>query len=328
MKILNISPLQKINSFKNVSFRASNNVKDSFTLEDNKKIQKVTIKDLDDNDIEALVVEKESKNPELTGNEKDLELYVQGERVAYAILQDTFAKDCLRVAELYADEHKYRRYKGIGTQLLKLAVLESQKRGYGGNIVLEASHSAYSPLAFYYKNNFVIPRLGCKSIKHFPEKYNCAIDLAVREGEYVGKYLPIYQLSANMHLYEKDAKALLKGKRLYKDRKCELLSQKEFNGMNYSAYFFQSPYENEFFTAIVNNDAKKNKVASISTLYLKENEQKQKYFEVQEIDDCMNHRNRKEVKQYMFDTLDNLAQKFNYAPTQYNLDVDDLDDED
>ncbi|OGI01002.1 MAG: hypothetical protein A2Y25_07810 [Candidatus Melainabacteria bacterium GWF2_37_15] len=44
-----------------------------------------------------------------------------------------------------------RKYKGIGTKLIQLAVEESIRRGYEGRVKLE---SVYAALAFYYKCGF------------------------------------------------------------------------------------------------------------------------------------------------------------------------------
>lgn len=91
-------------------------------------------------------------------NEKADKLgYASLEYPAGGILKKPAGKDyiynSMELTELESQNQarKISPYKGIGTELLKAAVLESQKQGFGGRIHLMA-YDKNSPVIFYYKN--------------------------------------------------------------------------------------------------------------------------------------------------------------------------------
>ena len=127
--------------------------------------------------------------------------------LGYLVLADSSNRDSVMIYELFTCEHNKRKYKGVGTELLKAAVQESIKRGYDGRAVVYAAHVP-QPFVFYYKNNF----------RPFveQEKYTPALDFVARNPSLrIEQFLPNVK-SMYMRIDEDGARALLNGKRLYK----------------------------------------------------------------------------------------------------------------
>lgn len=307
MQIPKILPFTKINlTPRTPSFCSSSPIEDSFSLDEHKKVKKVIIQDMEGRDIEASIVEKVSSNPDATCNQKDFLFYIHGKQVAHATVQDNFGRD-LRLGELYSEEPEMRKYKGIGTKLLECAVLESIKRGYEGRVSVQASHSAYSPLAFYYKNNFVVEKSKDNSLENNLEIFNAPIDYAIKTNTYVGDILPVYRQSAYMNLDENGAKAFLEGRRLYEERYFKPLKRTSIKGDEFASYLIQSPYEKEYFLAIFNESAKRNKLVNVTPLFLKETPEGEKYFDIKETDNSLSVWRNKEVKQFTRENIEALS---------------------
>ena len=228
---------------------------DTFEKSTDTRSYKVKIKDLDGNDVDAIIYETIPENAKLCGNEKHFDIYIKGQRLGYALVQDTISKKpYLNLVYLYTQEHEERTYKGMGTELLKCVVKESYKRGYKGNVHVNAQHSAYSPLIFYYKNNFICPKSEEAELYGHLECCNAPIQYAIKNN------LPIDSILGNMGrtliLDEEGAKAFLKGEKLYKERFCKKINETAIRDQKYSASFVQSPYKDEYFLFIANEDRK------------------------------------------------------------------------
>lgn len=176
----------------------------------NVEIKSFSFADKFDNPLKAVIYdEKLSKEAaEFYGEDsKKFVARLNGENIGHLTLSNHYKEDCLVIQELFTKKDK-KGYKGIGTELLKLAVLESQKRGFEGKIKLTASNEP-PPFVFYYKNNFLPDKKDAQ--------YLAAIDYAARNNIDISKLLNGIT-SISMSLSKEGAQALLKGERLYEKR--------------------------------------------------------------------------------------------------------------
>ena len=273
---------------------------DNDTLElSSKKTKKVTIKDKSGNNIEIDIQR---------ANLDDDILYrtlVEGKR-AYAVVSPGNDGNGLYLSHLY--NYAKDTHRGVGTELLKCAVEESQNRGYKGKLNVYAANGKYSPFAFYYKNNFIF-RKG--------DRRDAIVQYAVRHNIPVCKLIPEYDSQAMMYLDEKSANKFLEGNRSYKERTFEEVLKKSVNGNDYSANFIQSPYENQYYLLIAKSNEKiinKNQhiPTFVMTLNEKTNENGKKCLEISAINnywDC-------ELKQnFIIEALSKIEQEKGYEKT-------------
>ena len=244
------------------------------------KITPVKIQDISGNPIDAVIEEKNVSDKETIPDNKKFSLMVNGKELGYATVRDNDRQNALDLYSIYTEEYDNKNYKKAGTELLKQAVNESIKRGYNGRIETWASNKSYSPVGFYYKENFIVPPFSEYSTCIYTQRHNAAIEYSIANNIPVQNVLPYSYRKGQMKLDEQGAKALLDGKRLYEDRIFEKIEQKNINGTNYSANFIQSPLENEYFVFIANEDAEEDKAEFVVTLHEKENKNGQKQFVV------------------------------------------------
>ena len=244
---------------------------------------------------------------------------VNSEQIGYMDVQDSLDKDILQVPYLYTQEHKSRKYKGAGTQLLKCAVEESIKRGYNGKLKLQASHSACSPMVFYYKNNFVIPRPSDCRLYGYENCHNAVIEYAIANNIPIDNLLPETKRSAFMKLDEQGAKAFLQGKQLYKERSVEKLAEKNIDDENYSANLIKSPNSGEYFLLIVNENSGNLKADLVITLQEKTDENNVKHLKICDI--CEYEFSDNEDMNFAFETVEKLAQEKGYDKTTVTSDL-------
>lgn len=176
----------------------------------NKIVGKVKIKDLADNVHQGVIIRK---NSEETGNFSDSEIYtlnINGTEKGRITLFENNKHGYLVVNALNANDFGEGDYKGIGTELLKIAAQRSMDKGFGGKLALVATGEK-SPVAFYYKNNFkLIPSHDDKE----DAKTLAIIDYAVRNNVSPDNVLN-FPNSVSMMLDKEGAQALLCGERLY-----------------------------------------------------------------------------------------------------------------
>lgn len=169
---------------------------------------KILLQDKDKKSIEVDFSERKIQHDfeKIIGeNPKNIVIVKDGEDLASIIFSDYYKKDALYIDGLMCQKARNKGYKKTGTELLKIAIKESMKRGYGGKIHVCASYSP-PPFVFYYKNNF-LPEGRY-------EKYLELIDYAANENENIENLMPDIT-SMPMFLDEKGARAVLENRRLY-----------------------------------------------------------------------------------------------------------------
>lgn len=253
---------------------------DSFELSSN--VQKVKIKDISGSDKEAVITKSAEEGHSGDDSEKFV-ISADGKNLGYAVVKNSRNKKELNLFHLYTEEHASRHYKGAGTELLKCAVKESINRGYNGKTRLYASHAEYSPLVFYYKNNFIVEKSASGYIYELNHNLNAAIHYAALNNLPIYDVLPYSCSQTFMYLDEKGAEAFLDGKRLYENRTAEKLSSKEINGVSCTASLIQSPYENEYYLLVTEDEPEKKKAMFAVTLEEKEADEGGKYFEIKDL---------------------------------------------
>lgn len=164
-------------------------------------IKNIIIKDNEGNDIEAELIKVLPKN-----GRKGLLIRLDGEVLGVLKYLRNYASKSLEVAHLRTTENKDREFKGIGTELLKQAVIESKNEGFEGRLTLFAMHTP-PPVCFYYKNNFRMQEIRNK--KRQPViRYSCKNNINLSDVN------EIYNRRGfNMKLSKKGANALLEGER-------------------------------------------------------------------------------------------------------------------
>lgn len=257
----------------------------------------VKIKDLDGNDVDAVItVKTESEKG------KQLLLTVNGEIAAHISFLHTNNK--FEIEGLYnMSAYPNNRYKGAGTELLKCAVSESIDKGFGGEIHLYASQpngNPYTPIPFYYKNNFNLTgrSLSLEAMTLFSIQNNINV-------------IPAWT-SAEMLLDKAGAKALLEGKRLYQNAELEKIDEKEINGSNCSAYLFQSKKDGGSCVLITYND-NFGGLDFVSAEFKEQNGNNgNKHFVITQIDGGAAE---KEEFRFAMETIEQLRKKYNYGRT-------------
>ncbi len=91
-----------------------------------------------------------------------------------------------------------KQYKGIGTELVKIAIKESQRRGMGGRVCLNATTTNAnlgSPVPFYYKMGFESSR---KDIQRKIEDSMASRENIPKEYESTTMFLPEDKILKNL----------------------------------------------------------------------------------------------------------------------------------
>lgn len=204
---------------------------------------------LDDEERRKDILSGTSDEKYLKNSTKVLELTVDDKQIAGISFHPN--DNCIYVEYLYNNKLGLG-YKGAGTELLKCAVKESIANNFGGVVELHAQQNGTNtPLPFYYKNNF--------SFKP---------DNVVKEAltlYTIQNKIPSNQVfgpsdgSADMIIDEEGAKALLDGKRLYKDKKLEkidetIIKDNRDNIYNCSSYLFDNKRGNEKCVIVISED--------------------------------------------------------------------------
>lgn len=125
--------------------------------------------------------------------------------------------DSLSVNALYGQANN-GKYKGAGTELLKFAVQKSKDAGKGGRLELTVGGSP----RFYYKNNF---RQTPHSKNYLRE--NAVLDFITRQDINIDNVWGKFWNTPYVVLEEKEAEALLHGKRLYEESHSEYMGEFE-----------------------------------------------------------------------------------------------------
>lgn len=279
-----INEINKTQYLYNVKLKNNRNFSPAFkgleedTFEVKNKTKPVKIQDISGRSVDAVIEDSDFVYSDIFSDDKKFSIIVNGQELGFALVRDNDQKTALDLFSLHTEDYDNKTYRGAGTELLKCAVNESMKRGYNGRIETWASNSKYSPLAFYYKENFIVPSFSKYAPESFNQKHNAAIEYAISNNIPVQDVLPFSYRKGHMLLDEEGAKALLEEKRLYEDRTFEKIEQKNIDGVNYSANFIQSPLDSEYFIFIANEDAKTQKAEFVATVREKENENGVKHF--------------------------------------------------
>ncbi|MBQ8476636.1 hypothetical protein IJ531_06200, partial [bacterium] len=85
------------------------------------------------------------------------------------------------------------------------------------------------------------------------------------------------------------------------------LKRTSIKGDEFASYLIQSPYEKEYFLAIFNESAKRNKLVNVTPLFLKETPEGEKYFDIKETDNSLSVWRNKEVKQFTRENIEALS---------------------
>ena len=161
----------------------------------------------------SFVEEKFSTN----SNVENIVAYVNGKNVG--IMRLSYKENEAYIDSLKTAEHSERKFKGIGTEFLKIAVEKSMEKGHKGRVSILAAHTP-SPALFYFKNNFRTRATLCNS-----GLYDAMMDYSVRTNNDVERFSKMMK-TYYMELDEKGAQALLNGKRLYKNNSSGVIFKK------------------------------------------------------------------------------------------------------
>lgn len=273
---------------------------DSFKKsQDNGQIRTVTVKDLNGQDIEAKIlreVQGKDKYEKKSGIVK-FSIFIDGEQVGFTTVQDNAAKDKLYLSHIYTEENSKRKYKGLGTELIKSAILESQSRGYKGRITLCAMHTPL-PFVFYYKNNFKAAQ-GTQS-------YNGAIEYAIKNNIPIEEMFLSSVHSLDMELSEDGANALLNKENFYKSSEFKTF-KKEINGKTYEAALIKSNDEYYFIIVNTSDNVEKLKLSAVGKVDTLDNGRP--YLKFYNVDDSAAVR---KILQLAFSSANALAQDFGF----------------
>lgn len=241
--IVKNNPISSLRNTNSVSFRGMQ-IGDSFEKQKGVGIKKVGLKDINDKNVEAYIISKESTvNGKLNGIKRTTYALIAGGD-QYGNMTTIREKDHVYLEKLETREPSKREYKNAGTELVKCAVEESMKAGFGGKVELVASYSP-SPVAFYYKNNFRVPKYKKFGNVHYNQQINAGVDYAIRNNVPFERVIPDPD-ATYMELDEEGAKALLENRRLYRQRITKKLFTRPLQNHDYGYYFIQSPHKGEF----------------------------------------------------------------------------------
>ena len=280
--IVKNNPINALRNTNSVSFRGVQS-NDFFDKQKGVGIKKVGLKDIQDKDVEAYIISKEGT---VNGKLHDIKrttyaLIVGGDQ--YGNMTTIREGDHIYLDKLETKEPDKRQYKNAGTELLKCAAEESMKEGFGGKVELVASYNP-SPVAFYYKNNFRVPKYKKFGNVHYNQQINAGADYAVRNNLPFNKVISDPE-ATYMELDEEGAKALLENKRLYKQRISKKLFTKTIQNHEYSYYFIQSPHKGEFLFHVIDDSPNApQKYSAYAVAGIKKDNLNRPYMEVFEVE--------------------------------------------
>lgn len=314
---INFNPtvLSRINNvstrFNTIAFKGTSPIGDNF--EKSPEIKKVKIQTKDGAPIDAEITKsslddsrvmapKGSKPVQFTMNRGN------GRYNYYAIAHGTNEKTGFHLDELYADEIFSRKYKGVGTELLKCVVEESKKRGFKGLVNVGASNFP-PPFAFYYKNNF-------KVISNYSYQ-NAAIEYAIRNNVPITSVIDSSISALPMQLDPKEADAFLNNKRTHEERMYETIDTKEIDGEEREVNLIQAPsgLDEEYYLQIINKSQEDHKQVYIACLREQIDENGDKYLEVFNINDIWG---QIEDEEYGNEMIEKAAEKLGYDKVVIN----------
>lgn len=263
-KDMKISPINFISSYK---IQKQNRIKpqnasDCVSFSGEIKIQKTIIKDSENKDKEAVIIVK--PDPEFK-SATNFTISADSELIGKAEVSNRKNDRGLNLI-LINTKQQEKEYHGAGTALLRSIVRESYDKGYNGRVCAKALNYAAPPYAFYYKNNFKIPKDTKNIVGGCSPAYNIILDYIAKTGTHPQALLPFGMNMIYMELDEKGAQALLEGKRLYEERPLEKIAQTVIDDENYSAYIMPSDSEDEYYFAIINEDIEDRKLTFLATL--------------------------------------------------------------
>ncbi len=238
-------------------------------------VKKVKIKDLNNNIVNAEIIKSGDKLV------KRFDLLVNNENLGFAVASKG-NDNTFWLHQLFTRENDKRSYKGTGTELLKCVIEESKKQGFDGAVKVFADHGTKSPLVFYYKSNFITP-----------EDKDACIQYAIRNNVPIQNVMST-SLSGIMTLDEKSADAFLEGTRLYLNRTCKKIGEKEIDGQIYSANLIEAPQKNTYYLLIANEDVKEGIATFSATLKKVENEGKN-HFEITKLHEYDSYNLKEEI---------------------------------
>lgn len=177
---------------------------DSFFVADKKGVK-----------IPVILVENQKSSSPFISRFEDLAM-IEDECCGVLNFEMFEGEDVLWVSSLASKLHPKtgKKLKGLGTQMLKHVVRESQKNGYNGAVGLSACNEV-PPFVFYYKNNFL-------PLTNGPANYNlAAIHYAAKTDTPVERLVPAYLRSIEMQISPENAKLFLEGRRIIDDKICK-----------------------------------------------------------------------------------------------------------
>ena len=194
-----------------INFTAALN-RDCFVKQQGKcNVKNISLHTFDGREISATISPTDKYQGKVSSYGNNAEAFVvnkDSQELAYIVLSDNPQKDCVIVHELYVNKINAQNIKGCGTELLKVAVQESIRRGYNGKVFVFAVNNP-PPYIFYYKNNF-------RPLEDFDGKLTLILDFAAKHPNVpINLFLPKVT-HMYMFLSEDSAKALLEDRHLYK----------------------------------------------------------------------------------------------------------------
>ncbi len=204
---------------------------DIYQASKNRKIvKKVNIKDNSGNDNKSVIIKNSEPKDILLEDCSLYEMYTNGIKtghIAFTNNADEYGR--IYVYGIANEYNNSKNYKGIGTELLKLAVEHSMDKGFGGEIYLFADFVP-EPTQFYYKSNLRIsPK--CSYVDH--AKQEAILDYSVRNNINSSNFKN-FPNAIPMSLDKNGAKAFLEGTRLYEKMESKTLYSTNIEGKNKS----------------------------------------------------------------------------------------------
>ena len=279
INILNFSPKNKIAPRKQIVFKGL--LGDVFQRSSDNKDKKVTVRNLKGEDVEAIITK--TIPPLKTNIHQSIKytISIDNDVKGKAVIESGLNKSVF-LTRLHTGRDSQREYKGLGTELIKHIIQESIKKGKSGAITTCAYFGNEPPFKFYFKNNFKI--IDSDEIDvDYQRLYNAPLQYAVTYGKNIFDVIPKNNDNFYMELDEKGARALLEGKRLADSRICDTVATTIIDDELYSAQFIESPYENEYFIQVLNEDMDEEKLCYVASLRPFEGEDGQKHFKINEV---------------------------------------------
>ena len=274
-----ISPKRKTVSLKSLAFKGL--ISDVFQSSFNNLDKKVTVQNLKGEDVKAIISRTTPCTTTAAHPVKKYTIYIDNRDKGHLTL-DGCDMDSLYMSHLSTERNSNRHYKGLGTELIKCAVNESKKKGKHGAITTCAHFYKEPPFLFYFKNNFKIIDSDCLDID-YPKLFNAPLQYAFKYNKHPFELIPEEIDTFYMKLDACGADALLEGKRLANSRICDTVDITMIDDELHSAQFIESPFENEYFLQVLNENEDSEKLCYIASLEPYEDENGKKHFKINEV---------------------------------------------